>query len=291
METKDLSEQINDTVRSLLGSQAGSIKPIESALRKILEEKLLEINEGQAGLGMANGGAATHSKSTLADTQAEQQSSQAGRFSPSEPQSRHVAASTEGHPLSTETVTRSKTTDFQRYSYWFGTVVLITTSHTRNTQTINSLDPRLAQRITETEICFMPANFLMASAMSAKYTRIAAQYRKPSMLMHLEPLRIISPQSPMAIAVGCGDLLKVQKLLGQGHAAFSDRFSDGTTLVDACLTSMFGLLELQSCGGNNFFTSFSQEVLRKWSRLVHLTAWLLQQGVDAGAARTDEQWQ
>lgn len=285
MDMKGISAQIDDSVRTLLANQTGNSRLIESALKSILRDKMKEISESQTNIPAADTNAATYPKSMLARRQAEQQSDPGLGVLPPEQKLHRVGVSSNDDSRLHRYATRSRTVGIRRFNFWFGTMVMTTTTRIRDRQDKKSLDMSLAQQTTETEIRLVPASFLTSSAMSATVTRIAAEYRKPTLFLNLEPLRIVHPHSPIIAAIRYGDLPEVRKLLEAGHAAVSDCFLDGKTLLDACFDSMDEFCELRVSEKNDYYVeSFSREGLEKWNRIVQLAGWLVKQGVDPGRA-------
>ncbi|KAI9875435.1 MAG: hypothetical protein M1830_008471 [Pleopsidium flavum] len=287
MDMKDISGQIDESVHTLLANQAGNSSLIESALKKILRENMNEINEIQANMPTAAANGAIHLKSMFARRQEEPQSDPGLVALAHEHESHRIGVSIDSDSGLHRTAIRTRTVGVRRYSFWFGTMIMITTTRIRNRRNESSTDIPLAQQTTE--IRLVPANFLTSFAMSATITRVAAEYRKPSMFLNLEPLRIVHQHSPIIIAIRCGDLFEVQKLLGAGHAALSDCLLDGQTLLDACFKPMEEMCELRESESNEYpetshyyVKGFSNEELEKWSRSVRLIGWLVKQGVDPG---------
>jgi hypothetical protein len=177
MDMKGISAQIDDSVRTLLANQTGNSRLIESALKSILRDKMKEISESQTNIPAADTNAATYQVDACSSTSRAAKRSGVGSVAPEQKLHRVGVSSNDDSRLH-RYATRSRTVGIRRFNFWFGTMVMTTTTRIRDRQDKKSLDMSLAQQTTETEIRLVPASFLTSSAMSATVTRIAAEYRK-----------------------------------------------------------------------------------------------------------------
>ena len=89
------------------------------------------------------------------------------------------------------------------------------------------------------DVIILPASWISVGGAIITLESMIQRFRKPSLTLRLEPVRIISRRSMVYQACNRGDLRAVRQLFESGHASPSDRTEDGQNLLFATAESVW----------------------------------------------------
>lgn len=89
------------------------------------------------------------------------------------------------------------------------------------------------------DVIILPASWISVKGAIITLERMIQRFRKPSLTLRLEPVRIISRRSMVYQACNRGDLRAVRQLFESGHASPCDRTEDGQNLLFAVAESVW----------------------------------------------------
>lgn len=88
------------------------------------------------------------------------------------------------------------------------------------------------------KILVLPAPWMLRKGTLVALEYITREARRTSFQINIEPIRVISGDSPVLRACSEGDFIAVRQLIGGGQASRHDRDEFGYTLLDATLNGI-----------------------------------------------------
>lgn len=131
----------------------------------------------------------------------------------------------------------------QIYCTFLGTVIIRKAHRTNEKNPKEYKKKRFKDALIQDIITLLPASWLSAKGVIVILERMIQEYRKPSMTLSLEAVRIISRGSMIYQACERGDFRTVRQLFENGHASPHDRTESGRNLLFAAGESVQGNIE------------------------------------------------